>query len=92
MKMVFTTGSSNRLSLKCHYLEIISQAAPTFNRVKPFHELRILRGNTRRVLAFVPIIIGSGSGSQFVVLCLPFGVIVSEGYQCCSPNGHSIGS
>ena len=78
MEVVLTTGPSNSLGLKCHYLEVIPQASATLKWIKAFHQLGILSGDTCRVFAFVPVIIGSRSGTQFIVLSLPFRVIVAQ--------------
>ena len=79
--MGFAIGARNGLRFQRHHLQIIGKPLAGEYGVKPLGEFRILRGNASGIFALVPLILGTGRGSQGVIFCFPMGVIVAKRHK-----------
>ena len=60
-------------------LEIVGEAPSGRDRIEPLRQLRILSGDARWVLAFVPVVVGAGCCAELLILRLPARVVVAKG-------------
>ena len=56
------------LAFERQYREIIGKPAPGFHRIEPCRQDWILRGDARRITAFVPIVVRAGRGAELPIL------------------------
>ena len=88
--MALAAGTRDGLRFEGHHLEVVVEATPPFDGVKSLHQLGVLGGDARGVLALVPVVIGTCGGAQLVILGFPLGVIVAKGDQGRRTDGNRI--
>ena len=88
--MVVSTCPCNRLRLQRHHLEEVVQVTAARNGIEPLHQFRILRRDTRRVLALMPVVIGASGGAERVILGLPARIVVAQRDHGSGADGNRI--
>ena len=90
MNVIVAAGPRDRLRFERHHLEIIRKTPPGRDRVQTRHQLGVLRGDTGWIPAFMPVVVGSGSRPELLVLGLPLRIIVADRNERGGSDRHRI--
>ena len=90
--MALAAGTRHRLRFKRHDLEVVGQPAAGLDGIQTRGENRVLRGDARRVAAFMPVIIGARRCAERAVFLFEVRIIVAKRNQCRGADGHRVGA
>src|SRR5438105_247982 len=92
VNMTLAAGARNRLCLERHHLEVIGEPPPGLYWIEPLGKLGILGGDAGRIAPLMPVVIGTGGGTELFVFFLIDRIIIAERHQRRRADRHCIGT